>query len=70
MTINIEGKCGAGVTQVLLNCLDVVTVTDRDNSILVTEIMEAEFRAAHLFDDPLEAIIDGAIGQMIAICVG
>ena len=54
MTIDIQRKCGGGVTQVALKCLDVIAVTDRDYSILVSEIMEAERSAAHAFDNALE----------------
>jgi hypothetical protein len=63
MTIDIQRECGGGVTQIALKGLDVVAVSDRDDSILVSEIVKAELRTAHAFDDALEAIIDGAIGQ-------
>ncbi len=56
MTIDIQRECGGGVTQIALKGLDVVAVSDRDDSILVSEIVKAERRAAHAFDDALEAI--------------
>jgi hypothetical protein len=35
MTIDIKRECGGGVTQIALKCLDVVAVTDRNDSILM-----------------------------------
>ena len=51
------------MTQVALKRLDVITVADRDNSVLMPKIMEAEIGTTHAFDDALEAIIDSTIGQ-------
>ena len=69
MTIDIQRECGAGVTQIALKCLDVVAVSDRDDCVLMPQIVKAERRTAHAFDDALEAIIDGAIGQDSALPV-
>ncbi len=69
MTIDIQRECGGGVTQIALKGLDVVAVSDRDDSILVSEIMKAESRTAHAFDDAFEAIVDCAVGQDNALLV-
>ena len=61
MPINIKRKCGGSVAQVALKCLDVIAVADRDNSVLMPKIMEAEIGTTHAFDDALEAIIDSTI---------
>ena len=61
MTIDIQRECGGGVIQIALKCLDVVAVADRDDCVLMPQIVKAERRAAHTFDDALEAIVDCSI---------
>ena len=65
MTIEIKGKCGGGVTQIALKCLDVVAVSDRDDCVLMPQIVKAERRAAHASDDALEAIVDCPIVRRV-----
>ena len=56
--------------KVALDRFYIITVFERDNSILMTQIVETQFRATHLLDDSLKAIINSSIGKKAAIFVG
>lgn len=58
------------MTQVFLHRFDVITAFDRHNSIGVSEVMKTGSRRANLVHDPLEAIIDGAVGKKTSGLVG
>ena len=58
------------MAQITLDCFYIVPVLDGDNRILMAQIMKTQFRAAHLFNDPLETIIDCPIRQNSAFRIG
>lgn len=57
------------MAQVALDGFYIVPIFDGDNSVLMPQIMKAQLRAAHVFDDPSEAIVDCSIGQKTALLV-
>ena len=57
------------MSKIALDRFYIITVFERDNSILVTQIMESKLRAAHLLNDPLETIVDSPIRQVVAFCI-
>ena len=56
--------------QINLDCFYIIPIFDGDNSVLMAQIMKAQLRTTHLFDNPLEAIVDCSIGQESALCIG
>ena len=55
--------------QIALDCFYIIPIFDGDNSVLMAQIMKTQFRTTHLFDDPLEAIIDCPIGKHAPLLV-
>ena len=70
MAVNIQGKGSGGVTQVFLQCLDIITALDRHDRISVAQIVKTCGRHTQLFNDAFEAIIHSAIGEKPAGLIG
>ena len=70
MTINVQSNGCCCVAKVALDRFYIIPVFDGDNSVLMAQIMKAHLRTTHLFDDPLEAVVDCSIGQNSAFRVG
>ena len=56
--------------KIALDRFYIIPVFDGDNGVLMAKIVETQLRATHLFDNALEATIDGPIGQDPAFRVG
>ena len=63
MAVNVQSKRSRGVAQIFLHRFDVITAFDCHDSIGMSEVMKSGVRGADFAHDPLETIIDGAIGK-------
>lgn len=66
MAVYVQSKSGGSVTEIILNCLDVITGSDRSNGIGVPEIMEPSFWTSNFLHDSFEGFVDGGSKQVVA----
>ena len=68
MAIDIQGKGGGGVAQVVLYGLDVIAVLDGQHSVCMTKAMDRGSGNTYFLCDLFVMVAEGGLGNITAVC--